>query len=232
MKGMQGLIIAIVLGLIGFGFNMYYLNKSRDFDSKEFIGIHRKADVKRGTPLAKSHLKKITIPKEHVGNLHEYALPWSDVDAIVGRKSIRNYEVGGLLLRNDFRTAPDEIVLVGGETAISIPIDTRTTITSQIVPGETRVSFYIPADGIGNSGSNNPRWIGPFDVLAVGSRMGSTDVVDGTSRRSNRENMLTLKATNQEGKQSSRMTTLLGYLTASNFKPLRLKIHAGSIRNP
>ena len=229
MKGIQGLLIAVVLGLVGFGFNMVYLNSSRDFDHASFIGVRRSASVKRGTPLTKSHLEKITIPKEFVGNLNEYALPWNDLDAIVGRKSIRNYDVGGLLLRNDFRTAPDQLQLLGGETAISIPIDTRTTITSQIIPGDTRVSFYLPP-GANKSATSGRDWIGPFDVLAVGHRMGSTDVIDGRRNRGSSENMLTLKATNEEGKQNARMTTLLNHLAGSNFKPLRLKIHAPASR--
>ena len=235
MKGIQGLIIAVVLGLVGFAFNMFYLSTSRDFEHDSFIGVRKNANVKRGTSLKKSHLEKIAIPKEYVGNLKEYALPYSSIDAILGRKSIRNYERGGLLLRNDFRTAPSELRLTGGETAISVPIDTRTTITSQIVPGETKVSFYIPAPPSSNPekpSDYQTQWIGPFDVLTVGSRMGSADVIDGQSKRSSSENMLTLKTTDEAGRQSSRMTTLLSHLTDSNFKPLRLKIHAASTGKP
>jgi hypothetical protein len=60
--------------------------------------------------------------------------------------------------------------------------------------------------------------------------MGSTDVIDGRRNRGSSENMLTLKATNEEGKQNARMTTLLNHLAGSNFKPLRLKIHAPASR--
>jgi hypothetical protein len=229
MKGIQGLIIAIVLGVVGFGFNMYYLNTSRNFEHDAFIGVNKNASVKRGTPLAKSHLEMITIPKEFVGNLKEYALPWTDLDAIMGRTSIRDYQRGDLLLRNDFRTAPDELRLVGGETAISVPIDTRTTITSQIIPGDTRVSFYL-AEVANKPGTVDPGWLGPFDVLAVGNRMGSTDVDNGRRNRGGSENMLTLKATNAKGKQNNQMSVLLNHLAGSNFKPLRLKIHAPASR--
>ena len=225
MKGIQGLIIAIVLGLIGFAFNMYYLSSSRDFEHDSFIGVRKTASVTRGTPLTRSHFERVLIPKEFVGNLNEFALPWTDLDAIVGRKSIRDYERGGLLLRNDFRTAPDELQLVGGETAISVPIDTRTTITSQIIPGDTRVSFYL-ASGRKNPNGGNQDWIGPFDVLSVGHRMGSSDVFDSRRNRCGSENMLTLKATNTKGKPNTQMTMLLNHLAGTNFKPLRLKIHA------
>ena len=227
MKGIQGLIIAIVLGLIGFAFNMYYLSSSRDFEHDSFIGVRKTASVNRGTPLTRNHFERVSIPKEFVGNLNEFALPWTDLDAVVGRKSIRNYERGGLLLRNDFRTAPDELQLVDGETAISVPIDTRTTITSQIVPGDTRVSFYVAPAGK-PSGMTENNWIGPFDVMAVGQRMGSTDVFDSRGRRGGSENMLTLKATDAKGKPNNQMTILLNHLAGTNFKPLRLKIHAPS----
>ncbi|MEC7500629.1 MAG: hypothetical protein VX970_02780, partial [Planctomycetota bacterium] len=86
MKGIQGLIIAIVLGLIGFAFNMYYLGSSRDFEHDSFIGVRKTASVKRGTALTRNHFERVSIPKEFVGNLNEFALPWTDLDAIVGRK--------------------------------------------------------------------------------------------------------------------------------------------------
>jgi hypothetical protein len=226
MKGIQGLLIAVVLGLVGFGFNMVYLNSSRDFDHASFIGVRRSASVKRGTPLTKSHLEKITIPKEFVGNLNEYALPWNDLDAIVGRSSIRNYDIGGLLLRNDFRTARDELQLLGKETAVSVPIDTRTTIPSQIIPGDTRVSFYLPSRGKDPARGGRGNWTKPFDVLSVGLRMGSNEVINGQRGRSSRENMLTLMATNEDGKTNPEMTILLNHLADNNFKPLRLKLHA------
>ena len=231
MKGIQGLIIAIVLGLVGFTFNMYYLTKSRDFAHVTFIGVKRNANIKRGTPLSKNHFEKISIPKEYVGNLKRYALVWSDIDAIEGRKAIRDYEEGGLLLRNDFRTAPNELRLIGGETAISIPIDTRTTNTSQIIPGETRISFYIPTARVQSPGTaveGNRQWFGPFDVLAVGNRMGSTDIVDQGGGRGNSENRVTLKATSESGRDIKGMPQLMNYLTNSKFKPLRLKIHAAN----
>ena len=225
MKGIQGLIVAVLLGLVGFAFNMYYLNSSRDFEHDIFIGVRKNASVERGTPLQRNHFEKISIPREFVGNLNEFALPWTDLDAVVGRKSIRNYERGGLLLRNDFRTAPDELQLVGGETAVSVPIDTRTTMTSQIIPGDTRVSFYVDSRGI-PSGGVDSKWIGPFDVMAVGQRMSSTDVYNSRGGRGGGENMLTLKATDIKGKSNGSMTFLLNHLAGTNFKPLRLKIHA------
>ena len=229
MKGIQGLIVAIVLGLVGLAFNWYYLSKSRDFAHVSFIGVKKSASIRRGTPLSKSHLEKISIPKEYVGNLRRYALVWSDIDAIAGRKAIRDYEEGGLLLRNDFRTAPNELRLIGGETAISVPIDPRTTNTSQIVPGETRVSFYMPIQQLKRptpTSEENKRWIGPFEVLAVGNRMGSTDIIDSRVSRNNNENRVTLKATNETGRDIKGMPQLMEFLNASKFKPLRLKIHA------
>ena len=68
MKGIQGLIIAIVLGVIGFGFNYYYLNTSRDFEHDTFIGVKKNASLKRGTLLTKDHFERVRIPKEFVIN--------------------------------------------------------------------------------------------------------------------------------------------------------------------
>ena len=227
MKGIQGLVIAILLGFIGFAFNMVYLKTNRDFDHAKFIGVRKGADVRQGTRITKTHLEEIKIPNENVGNLREYALPWGDLDAVVGRTANRNYEeVGGFLLRSDFRTAPDELDLVAKESAISVPIDTRTTVTSQIVPGSTRLAFYLSPQNNRELNDGNDNWTKPFEVLAIGHRLGSRQISNSQGVRSSNENMVTLKATNEQGETSQQMKALLNHLTRNNFKPLRVKIYA------
>ena len=194
----------------------------------------RKTNIKRGTPANERPPREDFHPEAICGKFKTIRLRLGrDIDAIVGRKSNRDYDIGGLLLRNDFRTAPNELRLTEGETALSVPIDIRATNTSQITPGETRISFYIPRNGMQSSRerSENQQWIGPFDVLAVGNRMGSTNVIDGQTSRRSGENMVTLKATDDEGKDIKGMPLLMDYLIANNFKPLRLKIHAAASRD-
>ena len=83
---------------------------------------------------------------------------------------------------------------------------------------------------VGNAqdGSQSLKMFGPFDVLAVGNRMGSTDIVDQQGGRGNSENRVTLKATSESGRDIKGMPQLMNFLTTSKFKPLRLKIHAAN----
>ena len=51
MKGIQGLVIAVLLGTIGAVFNLVYLNKNRNVDPLYFIGIKSNTRVERGEPI-------------------------------------------------------------------------------------------------------------------------------------------------------------------------------------
>lgn len=235
MKGIQGLIIAVVLGVVGATFNLVYLNKGRDFAHDSFIGIKKGETIERGKPIRKDYLSEIKIPRPHVGNLKIYAFPWQDRNTIVGRVAIRKYEAGELLLREDFRTAPDQLPLKENDTAVWVPINTRTAITSQIIPGVTRVSFHVPRLGATTGGAANRfgnwEWLGPFEVLSVGNRMGSTEVMSGSSKRPGNEHMLTLRSTLRNGKPDQKISRLIGHLAQTDYKPLRLQVHAPSTKN-
>jgi len=230
MKGIQGLVIAIVLGVIGAIFNLVYLNKGRDFAHVSFIGVRSGTNIDRGIPVQEEHLAEVKIPRPHVGNLNVYAYPWNDQATIIGRPTARKYEGGEILLRQDFRTAPDQLPLRDNDAAVWVPIDTRTAITSQILPGSTRVSFSLPRSGSGNPSlsGENWEWLGPFEVLSVGNRFGSTEAMSASKTAPQHAHMLTLPATTRNGKPDVRITRLHDHLMQNDFKPLRLKIHAPS----
>ena len=234
MKGIQGLVIAIVLGIIGAIFNWVYLSKGRDFEQDSFIGVPKGTNIDRGIPIQEEHLEEVKIPKPHVGNLKVYAYPWEDHATIIGRPTARKYEGGEILLREDFRTAPDQLPLKDNDAAVWIPIDTRTAITSQILPGSTRVSFSLPSPGSGNPlapGSENWEWLGPFEVLSVGNRFGSTEAMNASKTSPQHAHMLTLRATRKNGKPDVKVTRLINHLRQTDYKPLRLQIHA-PVSNP
>jgi hypothetical protein len=234
MKGIHGLIIAIVLGVIGAAFNLVYLNKGRDFAHSSFIGVRSKATIARGQPIKTEYLAEVKIPRPHVGNLKVYAYPWKDRETIIGRVAIRKYEAGELLLREDFRTAPDKLPLKENDSAIWVPIDTRTTITSQITPGITRVSFYVPRSAQPNAPARvgaSWEWLGPFDVLSVGNRFDSPEVMSASKTAPRHEHMLTLRANAKNGKPDRRIAQLLEYLVQTDYQPLRLQVHAPVARN-
>ena len=68
MKGIQGLIVAVVLGLFGAIANFFYLNtEAQKKDMVGFIGVKQGVLIAPGEKLSEDKLVKIEIPANHVG---------------------------------------------------------------------------------------------------------------------------------------------------------------------
>jgi len=151
MKGIQGLIVAIGLGITGALLNFIYLaNKSGDLEAVAFIGIGPEVRVARGSTIVREHLVPVEVPQRVARNLEKFAVKFSDVNTVVGQKALRTLEGGSLLLRDDLRTPPAELDFtenleagVEEEVARGIPIDSRSIVPSLIEPGNL-VSFLAP----------------------------------------------------------------------------------------
>ena len=146
MKGIQGLIVAIVLGALGAAANFYYLNaEAQKKDMVGFIGIKKGAIISRGERLVEDKLVKVEIPKDHVGNLKDYAYLWVDLMSIkdmpVWRTLDSNSEGGVLLLQSDVKTPFPELQLGKGERGQFIAVP-KTFDTSHINPGD-KVLFQV-----------------------------------------------------------------------------------------
>ena len=151
MKGIQGLIVAIGLGIAGALFNFAYLaNRSRDIEKVAFIGIKEDKTIGRGELLTEEALEPVEIPRRWIGRLEDYAFLWSTRATVVGRRPWRALEGGSLLMRADLKTPPQELVfgvnLPPGveERAIGVPVDTRKFVMSLVQPGDL-VTFILRA---------------------------------------------------------------------------------------
>ncbi|MDA1018281.1 MAG: hypothetical protein O3A00_27980, partial [Planctomycetota bacterium] len=115
------------------------------------------------------------------------------------------------------------------ETAIWAPIDTRITITSQIIPRVTPVSLYLPVSrnpAAIKSTTEDWEWLGPFEVLSVGNRLGSLEVMQADNISARQNNILTLRATSKTGQPDANVVALQNYLVQTSYAPLRVKLHA------
>lgn len=148
MKGIQGLIIAVGLGIAGAVANFYYLaNEAQKVEMVRFIGVKPGVTIARGDKLTESNLVAVEIPKNLVGNLFEFACKYSEINDVLGRYVWRTLDCSDngsvLLMRSDLKTPPKELELGKGERAIGIPVDARTFVTSLVNPGD-KVSFKVP----------------------------------------------------------------------------------------
>jgi hypothetical protein len=151
MRGIQGLVVALGLGICGALFNWIYLNtRSQQMEMEQFIGIRPKTVVERNTLLTAQHLVPVPIPREAAASLRDFALLYSARQSVIGHSVTRTIPGGSLLLNDDLRTPPLELDLGQGpdregqarERAMWVPFDTRSFIPSLITPGNL-VSFLV-----------------------------------------------------------------------------------------
>ena len=234
MKGIQGLLIAIVLGLLGAVVNMYYLTKGRDTTFVQFIGVRDGQKISEGQRFSREQLEPVAIPSENAGDLKKYAILHSEIDSVVGWKSRRAFDGqrGELLLRTDVRTPTELLNLKENQAAISVLVNPATTMSSQIIPEVTPVSFYLPVDRTIVGGSGAWDWYGPFEVLAVGGRLGRPETSGRRKTSQQKANVLTLRARFREGRIDAKIADLKEYLRRTNNQPLDVMIHppAGGVR--
>jgi hypothetical protein len=155
MRGIQGLILAMGLGIAGAIFNFAYLaNRSRDVEKVAFVGIKEDKVVGRGEPLLEENFEAVEIPRRWAGNLGNFAVKWEARATVVGRRAWRSLEGGSLLLLSDLKTPPQELVFGQNlrpgieERAVGVPVDPRRFVASLVQPGDI-VSFVGGASQAG-----------------------------------------------------------------------------------
>ena len=179
----------------------------------------------------------IPIPKESVGNLDEFGIRWSARQSVIGESMSRYRKAGSLLLQEDTKTPPPEIKLGPGEGLVWIPVDSRTFVPSMVVPGD-QVSFLVPTapGGVKSIEAPDPAaaqpqpaaatdvftTVGPFTVLSLGNRLGSSEVLKAAKVPQLQENLLGIKVRVDENHriQDALAAKLLGVLNSTNFRPL------------
>ena len=236
MKNIYGLLLALGLGVAGGLFNWAYLrSEAQNMVMTRFIGLA--VDVERGHRLEDSNLVAIPIPKDSVGNLDEFGIRDSARQSVIGQPISRFRKAGSLLVREDLDTPPPEIKLGPNEELFWVPVDARTFVASMVVPGD-QVSFLIPAGPgavksivAGDAAANPPEaaaasdaftTVGPFTVLSLGNRLGSSDVLKSAKIPQIQENVVGIKVRVDENHklQDALAAKLLGVLHSTNYRAL------------
>ena len=204
MKGAPGLLFAVGLGIVGAFCNWLYLaNKGKELDMVEFIAIADDVKINVGDKFTESHFMKLPIPKNAVGNLDKVAVFWKDWPTVVGEPATKSYSPGEILLQRQIRTPPEmdiKKLLMADERLIWIPVDTRTFVPALVSAGDN-VSFIVPRLTLatpaaeGDAGGEKraasaTELIGPFRILALGTRMGSPEVLRAAGVTASQENIM------------------------------------------
>ena len=238
MKGMAGLLIAGVLALLGAALNWVYLaQKSRDVEKVAFVALADDATVRVGERFRPGDFVKVEIPRKNVRDLGEIAVPWSALETVVGAPARRDYRGSELLLYRDTETAPEQVKLAGADERLTwIPINSRAFVADSIDPGDL-VSFVVPQTGsvpvISPGGDAAPvdvpksptQVIGPFQVLSVGNRYGSTEALKASRTPQRQENLLGISVKVADGKLDPQFERLYAALSATGFKDVSVLLH-------
>jgi len=238
MKSIQGLIIALALGIVAALLNLAYVN-SQVRDAKtmvDYIGVADGQTVLRGEPLTEAKLVKVPIPLDRQGTLDRFAFRWSDLRTVVGRPVTRTLSGGSLLLEDDMRTPPAELELPkpkpgsqDEDVALFVPVDMRAFVPSLVKPGD-RVSFLVgsgrPTPAGGSTGSEaEQETIGPFVVLALGSRLSSEEVAKAATVSASQQNILTIRVRRVAGRFEDKAQRLLGEIDRTSSRGLGVILH-------
>ncbi len=253
MKGLSGLILAIGLGIIGAVFNFAYLTqKSRDFERVAFVGIRGDVNLAPGERLTEEVIVPVEIPAANIGNLDDFAYRYAGRGdrSLVGWTVARPIAGGSLVLRDHLATPPDRLDLGGDgaedERAMWIPVNTRTFVPSLVNPGD-QVSFLV---GGGTAPSRAPSLadeydeeaafnaplrsgpgasteiVGPFEILALGNRLGSAEVFRGAQMPHAQENVMAVRVrVADDGRLEPKAQQLWDVLRATNFSDVGVLLH-------
>lgn len=238
MKGIQGLIVAVGLGLVAALLNWTYLNtRSEDVEKVGFIGIDPKVTViGRGELLKEEHLVEIGIPKQTVGKLSDFGVPYSAKETVIGQPVWRTLSGGMLLLAEDLKTPPHELRLADDEKAMWIPVETRAFVPSLITPGDL-VSFIVtrsqatPTPAVPGAVKTPGKTlgpttiIGPFKILSLGNRLGSAEVMRAAKIPQVQEHVMTVAVKVANGQLDSKAQELWNALQATDFRQMGVLLH-------
>ena len=237
MKGAQGIMIAVAMGVVGFVCNWLYLEREASrVELVSFVGVSQPADVKRGDVIQSGDLVPISMPKSHESQLAQVAVLWDQRDLGLGQKAARDRAVSGdaaLVMHRDLTTPAIKDInelIADNERVMWLPVDSRTFNPQHVDPGD-QVSFRIPEFGKGASRSQpteaGGKILGPFRILALGNRKGRRDVRQAAGLASGAENVIAVavKVENPDGKLEPRAETLAGILAVNNFQGVQVLLH-------
>ncbi len=243
MKSIQGLLLAIGLGVVGAIFNWMYLHSGPSRDATvSFLGIKEGQTVNRGEVLRDEYLVELPLREDWVGKLRDFAVLYKDKATVVGQPVWRPLSGPCLVMSDDLKTPLEELKLEPDETAIFIPVDSRAFVPSLFKPGDT-VSFmlprsYLPTPAVPgmppksapphdpNAAESPVVTIGPFTILALGNRLGSLDVMKAAKMQPVQENVLAIRVGKKGSEEANKADQLWSLLQASNFRQVSIKLHS------
>ncbi len=241
MKGMQGLMVAGLLGVLAVALNWIYLQgKTRDVAIVQFLGVRATSPIEPGQVIREEHLQVVPVPERHAGNLKDYVYLYEERGTVVGITATRQYEQGDLIYRHDYRTPPVELRLSSQEKLIWIPVASSSFVPDLVDPGD-RIEFIIPVyERVASPGSSEGEdgaasWdrrpvrtesIGPFRVGSLGSRLASRQVARGSRLTGSQERLIGIVIDQTDERERDNAANLQGRILTGDFRDIGVALIA------
>jgi len=249
MKGLQGLIVAGLLGLLAVALNWVYLQqKTADVDKVMFLGVKEGVSVTPPDTLTIEDLEAVPVPERHAGNLKDYVFLYSDLKTVVGISPSRTVRGGELLTRSVYATPPAVLKLKPDERHYTVSIASQSFVPALVNPGD-EITFIVPVSKSRNKppaglppagedaagppvvGANATaadagiESIGPFIIASVGNRLGSSGALRA-SRKSQVQERLIGIVVKVEGDQYDRQSMkLIEHITRNTSRNIGVVLH-------
>ena len=237
MKGIQGLAIALALGITGAVCNWLYIaQQAQNYERVAFLAVDNGTQVDAGDKFTKDHFMKVDIPKKDLGNLENTAVKWSDLILVVGQPATKDYSGGEIILNQDLRTPAKEDLnkLIGkDERVMWLPVDARAFNPQHVNPGD-QVSFKVPgflrqnpasANGASGSTPAGDEIIGPFRILALGNRKGRREIRKAAGLSSGSENVIAISVEVRGTQLEPKAQRISEVLQLTNFQGVQVLLH-------
>jgi hypothetical protein len=232
MKGMQGLIVAGLLGVLGVALNWIYLQgKTKEVATVRFLGIQSPTPIEPGQVILDKHLQAVPIPALHAGNLKDFVYLYEEQGTVVGMTATKRYQKGDLLYRQDYRTPPAELKLESHEKLIWVPVNSSGFVPDLVDPGD-RIEFIIPIYESQAAPTNSEEgWtavparrvvrtesIGPFRVGSLGSRLASREVARGSRMSTSQERLIGIVVSEKDQRELDNAANLQARVLSGDFR--------------
>ena len=256
MNNWIGLLIALSLALVAGVLNWQYLErKTEEVEMVSFVAVKEGTTIEPGERFLDEHFAKLNIPKKSVGSLEESAVLFEDRHTVTSMKAVNIHRSGQVILRQELRTPPKKLNIGADEEGFWVPVGGNSFVSSLFSPGDM-VSFSLPAPRTVRLQNKKPqpapeptedpdKWnfdgnqtnleinqgpsefVGPFRVISVGARLGSSQVSRANSGRGGAESTLgvAIKKTS-DGKRDAKGKLLIERVLAPGFRHAGVLLHS------
>lgn len=183
MNYLVKILIPLGLGILAGFVNYLILQKG----AAEIHFVTVETAVERGKPIEVDNLKKLSVSDKFSG-LVKSMVPWSDRGALSGKLALRKIEEGDPVFFADTDNEGGWLDLKDGEKLFPVNIGDL-EFDSTLVKIGNNIQFRIRIQKKDSLDEEDPKWIGPYRVVAVGSRSRNDEDGEGRSRQSNAQSI-------------------------------------------